>query len=713
MANDSTPPVLSIQAVLSASPNGMALLSRDGTIHYANPAFIELFPRTEEAKTTIYELWSLDSRETLPEDVSFFLPHHCTISQVEGSVYHLLSLAVPPVVETVLDAPIDAAMIVTDGSFKITRYNEGAAALFGYSASDAIGRMTPVDLHDRQELDARKLRLEKINLRPLSYEETLLVHGRDTENEWTYRRKNGSILNGRLFMTPLDDGQSGYFLIILDITGQKQLERHLTQSERRFRLFSESVVEAVIFHENGIILDANRAAEIIFRTTLELMKGHQTSEFIAEPYREDVLKRIESHQEEPYEVVGRRADGTLVEIEVFPREIFHEKQRMRVAVVRDITERKRIERMLEREKNAIMRQRDIIQSILQASNEGFLLTEEDGSFIFMNIRARKLLDIPGIAPSKIQERISLIPHIDAQTKHFMLEEVEGLLAGRIHEVSFRFAIQRPNETTDLYYELYGTPVTKEKSRIGKHGFLFAFRDRTEEEKMDQVKNELVSTVSHELRTPLSSILGYMELLLHRQVSPEKTRRYIETVHNEANRLTSLLNDFLDIQRMEDGRQQYEFEEFSLHDLVIETVETFSETARHTISLHSEDDPLFIQADRNKIKQVLINLMSNAIKYSPHANQVDLTLTRQEDHAVIEVKDYGIGIPHNSFDKLFTKFYRVDNSDVRKIGGTGLGLAICKEIIESHGGSISVESEVGKGSLFSVMLELHPRKERIS
>lgn len=228
--------------------------------------------------------------------------------------------------------------------------------------------------------------------------------------------------------------------------------------------------------------------------------------------------------------------------------------------------------------------------------------------------------------------------------------------------------------------------------------------------MDQVKDELVSTVSHELRTPLSSILGYMELLRYREQPADKIKRYVEIVHEETKRLTTLLNEFLDIQRLEGGKQEYTFTSFSLRDLLTSTVDTYRETVEHRIELELPEDPVLVFADEHKIKQVMLNLLSNAIKYSPQADHIQVRLSANEEKATFSVTDYGLGIPQNAFDKLFTKFYRVDNSDIRKIGGTGLGLAICKEIIESHGGAISVESEINDGSTFTVVLERDPRKE---
>ncbi len=709
MAEHSSPSSLRvIHSTLRAMKDPALLVDANGKIQFHNDAFQHQFMTAPNIQT-IQELFSItDDLFPLQKETVISTTHQLTVTAIEETDYFLVHVASLKI-EDLFDSTLDAALFITDAEFRIQACNEIASTLFRFDHAEDIIGLQPTILHDAKEVATRRQHLDQLNLKDLSDAQLFLLHGREAENEWTYHRLDGSTFHGRLYMTRLPNDT--YFLLIQDITTQKQIEWHLTKSERRFRLFSESVVEAVIFHDHGIIIDANRAAEVIFRTKLEKMKGKMTLELIHPDHHERVLQRIEEHREEPYEVLGQRADGTSVEIEVFPREIIYNNIRMRVAVVRDITERKKIEKMLEREKNAIMRQRDITQSILQASNEGFLLTEEDGSFIFMNVKARKLLDVPGIAPSKIQERISLIPNLDLNTRFDMLRQVEELLAGKHSELSFRFTLQRPNESSPLYFEFYATAIKKEKSRISRHGFLFVFRDRTEEAKMDQVKDELVSTVSHELRTPLSSILGYMELLRYREQPADKIKRYVEIVHEETKRLTTLLNEFLDIQRLEGGKQEYTFTSFSLRALLASTVDAYGETVEtHRIDLELPEDPVVIFADEHKIKQVMLNLLSNAIKYSPQANQIQVRLSASEEQATFSVTDHGLGIPQNAFEKLFTKFYRVDNSDIRKIGGTGLGLAICKEIIESHGGAISVESEINDGSTFTVVLERDPRKE---
>lgn len=230
------------------------------------------------------------------------------------------------------------------------------------------------------------------------------------------------------------------------------------------------------------------------------------------------------------------------------------------------------------------------------------------------------------------------------------------------------------------------------------------RDNTERKEVDRLKNEFISTVSHELRTPLTSLRGFSELLLCREWPPEKQREYLRVIQNESKRLTNLLNDFLDIQRIEAGRETYTFEPLDLQPILEQTVTLFSQTSeRHSLVLRIPERLPLVKADSDRLKQVLTNLVSNAIKYSPDGGTVTIAAEDQGDAIAVRVSDQGLGIAAEDQSKLFTKFYRVDNASTRKIGGTGLGLALVKAIIEDHGGQVAVESEPGRGSTFSLTL----------
>ncbi|MGG5253477.1 ATP-binding protein [Neobacillus sp. SM06] len=247
----------------------------------------------------------------------------------------------------------------------------------------------------------------------------------------------------------------------------------------------------------------------------------------------------------------------------------------------------------------------------------------------------------------------------------------------------------------------------------KFGTILIHRDITKEYEVDQMKSEFVSTVSHELRTPLSSILGFTELLLNRELKPERQKKYLSTIFNETNRLTALINDFLDVQRMEAGKQTYEKKYIHLLPILTKIIEVQQAgTKIHQIVLESEAVNPIILGDKAKIEQVFTNLIHNAIKYSPNGGDISVRVTEQEREIRVAVSDQGLGIPKDAIAKLFTKFYRVDNSDRRSIGGTGLGLAIVQEILKAHEGNITVQSAFGEGSTFTAVFPAVPNSEEI-
>ncbi len=261
-----------------------------------------------------------------------------------------------------------------------------------------------------------------------------------------------------------------------------------------------------------------------------------------------------------------------------------------------------------------------------------------------------------------------------------------------------YQIKRGGEdSTEALIALVAAPILDDKGAIS--GTVGVFRDVTQEQAVSRLKDELVSLVSHELRTPMASVLGFSELMLTRQLSEAKSRLYIETIHKEAQRLSNLINDFLDIQRMEAGRQVYNYTEVDLKPVMRRITDVFSQH-RSRLKLDLPTNIPAVLADPDRILQTMTNLVSNAIKYSPDGGDINITV-RLNEHSMVEiaVKDRGLGIPREARGQLFSKFYRVDNSDRREIGGTGLGLAISREIVEAHGGKIWVESELGKGSVF--------------
>jgi len=242
------------------------------------------------------------------------------------------------------------------------------------------------------------------------------------------------------------------------------------------------------------------------------------------------------------------------------------------------------------------------------------------------------------------------------------------------------------------------------------GFLGIAVDLTERKRVDQMKTEFISTVSHELRTPLTSIRGALNLVMGKVADtlPEKIRKLLEMAERNAERLTLLINDILDLEKIEGGRLEFEFKAIDLAALTRRAVEDNEGYARkHQVQLvvdHSLSKAM-VRGDEYRLLQVFANLLSNAIKYSPTAGTVEVSLRQEDGWFQVGVQDHGPGIPEHFRDRIFQRFAQADGSDSREKGGTGLGLSISKAILERHEGGIGYESEAGQGTLFYFRLPI--------
>ena len=271
----------------------------------------------------------------------------------------------------------------------------------------------------------------------------------------------------------------------------------------------------------------------------------------------------------------------------------------------------------------------------------------------------------------------------------------------------------------------GSPVTKEEittmtdlgERVlqvsampvikGKHseGTVFVLNDITKLRNLERVRRDFVSSVSHELRTPLTSIKGYTETLLEGAMDdPENARHFLQIILQESEQLTALVNDVLDLSKIESGRIDYKFSSVSLKELIEQTVALFGRTVEKkgiALQIQIPDDLAHVKADRDYLELVVRNLVDNAIKYVPEENgQIWITAARNGKMVRTEIKDNGMGIPQKDLGRIFERFYRVDRARSRAVGGTGLGLAIVKHIILAHKGRVEVRSRLNLGSQFS-------------
>lgn len=347
------------------------------------------------------------------------------------------------------------------------------------------------------------------------------------------------------------------------------------------------------------------------------------------------------------------------------------------------------------------REKGKTERILDSIREAVVYIEHATDNVFVNRPLYEMFpELGGITSEELAEqsweqwRENLVTTVD-QGEDFT-KYTNRLFTDDFPHDSVSFSIRKGEMNLQMYAE---------RIVVGglSKGTLLVFRDITSETEAERLKSEFISTISHELRTPLSSIYGFTELMVKKQLPNDKQAKYLQTIHAETERLTHLVNDFLDVQRMESGSQMYDREHLDIEPVVRDML-TFYEASslKHEFALIAEDHrPYELFVDCQKFKQLMSNLLSNAVKYSPQGGKISVELTHQEHIVSIKVRDEGIGIPSDALDRLFDKFYRVDNSDSREIGGTGLGLPICQEIVRGHNGQIHVESIQHEGSTFIV------------
>jgi signal transduction histidine kinase len=234
---------------------------------------------------------------------------------------------------------------------------------------------------------------------------------------------------------------------------------------------------------------------------------------------------------------------------------------------------------------------------------------------------------------------------------------------------------------------------------------------TQQRELDRLKDDFVATVSHELRTPLTSMMGFLEMIREEEAGhlTEEQKRFLSIVYRSSERLQRLVGDLLFVARLDASGLQLHFDEVQIDGVLAECVESSAALARsREIELHSEHgDVPPVWADRERLAQLVANLVSNAIKFTPAGGRVSTRAFVEDGNAVIEVEDTGIGIPEAEHEQLFQRFFRASSASQRHIAGVGLGLSIVRAIVEAHGGAIEFASRQGAGTTFRVRLPLDP------
>jgi signal transduction histidine kinase len=240
------------------------------------------------------------------------------------------------------------------------------------------------------------------------------------------------------------------------------------------------------------------------------------------------------------------------------------------------------------------------------------------------------------------------------------------------------------------------------------GYLL-WRDTRREVRIAELRSQFVSNVSHELKTPLTAIRMFAEALqLEYATDPKAHKEYLDTIVNESERLTRLLNNVLDFSRIDRGQRNYRMEPVLLAEVVRAAAQTMQYPLKDQgffLSLRVDDQIPRVLIDRDAILQAILNLLTNAVKYSGRSRNIELQLSAKNGSAIIQVTDHGIGIPESEQHRIFEKFYRSSIPENHAIAGTGIGLALVAHIVEAHGGTVRVQSNPGEGSTFSICLPL--------
>ena len=287
---------------------------------------------------------------------------------------------------------------------------------------------------------------------------------------------------------------------------------------------------------------------------------------------------------------------------------------------------------------------------------------------------------------------------------------EGVLLGET-KLNSEDLIVVEDRYLKMYFDIY--------LNAGKEpdGLVVVIQDVTKQQKLDEMRKEFVANVSHELRTPLTTVKSYTETLLDGAIEDrDMAIHFLGVMEKEADRMAALVQDLLELSKIDNKQIQLNFVPMNLRKIVEETLEAQQihlQKAGHQLIYSVESDAkYFMSGDMSRIRQIIHNILSNAIKYSPDPGSLTVDLKYNQQKLKLSVKDTGLGIPSEDLERIFERFYRVDKARSRKLGGTGLGLSIAKELIELHNGTIHIESEVGKGTCVSLEFQALEGLERV-
>ena len=335
-------------------------------------------------------------------------------------------------------------------------------------------------------------------------------------------------------------------------------------------------------------------------------------------------------------------------------------------------------------------ERSKLDTIFNYMAEGVVAVDTNGYIIHVNPIA---IEILGLDKDIIYEEEKLdieklnIDKIDYSRKNMLEGSVTAELNSQVYKIKY-------------------APFNNEKNIVG--GLIVVFQDITQEHKLDNMRKEFVANVSHELKTPITTIKSYTETLMENEVDKDTNQKFLSVIDSESDRMARLVRDLLQLSNIDYNKTNWKRTEISISNMlkdIISKLALLIKEKAHKIELNIEENLPNIVADKDGIEQVILNIISNAIKYTEDNGEINISASTKDDDLVLRVKDNGIGIPKDDQERIFERFYRVEKGRSREMGGTGLGLSIAREIIDAHGGQIHIDSVFGQGTEITIILPL--------
>lgn len=481
-----------------------------------------------------------------------------------------------------------------------------------------------------------------------------------------------------------------------------EAREELRQSEEDYRrLFEDhSAIKLLIDPDTGKIIQSNDAAAAYYRWTrdeLNQMNIQQINTLPPEKIKKE-MDKARTQINMSFEFKHRLADGSIRDVEVFSSTIKMKDKELLHSIVHDITNRKQAEKALQESEKKF-------RSYVQNAPHGIFLTDANAEFLEVNRTACMLTRYS-------EEELTGTNFNDLITQECRKKAYQNFTYLKNNgfgsaELSFT---RKDNEVcwlridacklSENSYLLFASDITQKKKAE-----LSLLKAKMMAEENNRMKSEFLANMSHELRTPLTAIIGFSDLLStqHYGELNKKQLDFVDHISNSGKHLLSVINDVLDLSKIEASKMELEYEYFSLIGLIDEVNKSLYPLAAKKcleVSICNNNKELEIFADKMKVKQIMYNLLNNAIKFTPDNGSISVIAKKDDKTIEVSISDTGIGIPAHMQEDIFDPFVQVDASNKRKYGGTGLGLALTKRFVEMHKGKIWVESEEGKGSTFT-------------